>query len=285
MPLVEWARTGLREMPSNAAWLLDQVRAPTGPGEDGYSYRVSHASRLSSLGDSIRSGLEQAQGAAQEAREAEERALQAAEEAKELSDYALHVSRVGHVRLEELDREVARECEQRMKVAEKEAERALRQERQAAEAEAQERRDEIYAEIASVIEDAGEEAELAQKRAEELVADARAKLAEAKRLADETAEEARLAAEEAQRLSDQAEDSTTEVDERVGLAEELRERTARTARGSHQATRRAGVNGRLDAYTKAELLDLASAAGIKGRSAMSKDQLVAALRNKPRSRT
>jgi hypothetical protein len=263
MSLLKQARRGLREMPSNVAWVVNSV--------------------IGSTDDPIALRMIRAQDAANQAREAEERALEAAQEAKELSEHALHVSERGRARVDEIDREATVERGRRIQNAENHAEEFVRREREAAGAEAERRLREVCAEVSREIDDAEQNAEAAQQHAEALVKDARERKAEAKRLADEAAEAARLAAEEAsrhaQRISDDAEQQEKEVAARVGLAEELRERTAETA----QRVLRGGNNGNLSSYKKSELLELAAAEEIEGRSTMTKDELVAALKRTSRA--
>jgi chromosome segregation ATPase len=165
MSLVELARTGLREMPSNASWLLDQIRDSTSAVRD-QARRLGEAvvEVVPAGGDNIEVRIQRVQDAAEQAREAEHRALEAAQEAKECSDRALRLAN---------------------------------------EAEHGSRRPSGRSRGRAEIEDAATEAELAQRRAEELVEDAQAKIADARRLAEEAAERARLASEEAQRYARQ----------------------------------------------------------------------------------
>jgi colicin import membrane protein len=278
----------VRDMPSNISWVLEQLRDSTGTARE-------HARRLGEAvadsvpigDDSIRLRLDRAQETAEESREVEEQAIEAAHEAKESADYALRVSERGRARIDEIERETTRERDLRIKKAEKEAEEALRRERQAAEAEAERRRGEVQAEVEAEIEEAAEAAEQARTRAEELVELARAKIAEARQLAQQVADEARQTAEEAGRyaaeLSGDVEQSSAEAAARIGLVEELRERTAATAKRHPSRRRGRGGRGLLRSSTKADLLELASAAGIQGRSSMTKAQLVSALERTTRT--
>src|ERR671921_2559305 len=70
MSLAERTRTGLREMPSNAAWLLSRARDRR--------HRISAAViDAAPVGDSVEIRMRRAREAAERAREAEERAVEA----------------------------------------------------------------------------------------------------------------------------------------------------------------------------------------------------------------
>jgi hypothetical protein len=154
-------------------------------------------------------------------------------------------------------------------------------------AEAEEHRSEVAEEVENELADAHREAEEARQDAEELVADASDKLAEAARLSDEAARAARATAEEAQRqaqeLTSQADRQTNEADEKVKTTEELRDQLVSTAKETARALNRDTTNG-LSSYSKAELVDLAAGFRIRGRSSMTKDELVAALTTASRER-
>ena len=83
MSLSERARTGLRDMPSNAAWLLSRVAQPVESAAEGardQRRRVSAAvvDAVPVGGDSVETRMKRAREAAERAREAEERAVEAA---------------------------------------------------------------------------------------------------------------------------------------------------------------------------------------------------------------
>jgi hypothetical protein len=296
MSLLERTRIGLREMPSNTAWLVSRVlgskdavgtvaeSAAARARDQGRRLTEAVADVTAAGGDSIQIRMKRAQDAADRARDAEDRAIEAAQEAKERSDHALRVSERGRARVKEVDRETTRRLEQRVKQLQKEAEEALKRELQAADAEAEEQRREVYAEVEDESERAQSEAEAAQQRAEELVEDAREKMAQAKLLADEAAEAARAAAEDARRHAQQlardAEQQAKEAEARVGDAEELRARSEATTKET-QELGRGPTNGDLQSYKKSELLELASTIGIDGRTNMTKDELIDAIEKAP----
>jgi colicin import membrane protein len=292
MSLSERARTGLREMPSNAAWLLSRAIKPaeslgdaaesTASGARDRRRRVS-AALIDSLpvgGDSVDVRMKRAREAAERAREAEEQAVEASEEARERSEEAREVSESGHAHLADLQRATERQVKQRVAEAQKAADEAVRREREEAEADAEEELQEAQAEIDEQVQEAEHEAEEAQERADELIAEATEKLAEARQLAGEATEAARAAAEEAHRqareLADEAEQQAGQADAQIEAAERLRERSEARAKSTTQELKRA-ANGNLESYNKPELLDLASSIGIEGRTNMTKAELVDAI--------
>jgi hypothetical protein len=94
MKLLERMRTGLREMPSNAVWLLGQALSPVEVASDVAGSAAAGARdrrrRVAAAvadatpfgGDSVEIRARRAKEATERAREAEERALEAAQESK-----------------------------------------------------------------------------------------------------------------------------------------------------------------------------------------------------------
>ena len=82
MSLAERTRTGLREMPTNAAWLVSRAR----DRRRQLSAAVVDAAPVG--GGSVETKMQRAREAAERAREAEERAVEAGHEAKERADHA-----------------------------------------------------------------------------------------------------------------------------------------------------------------------------------------------------
>ena len=294
VPVFERTRTGLREMPSNAGWLLSRVMKPTDAIEGAAAGARDMGREVTAamidaapFGDAVEIHARRARDAAERAREAEERAVEAARESKALADRTRTVSERGRARLEEVDRETSRQVKQRVAEAQKSAEEFVRREREAAEAEAEEQREEVEEEVENEIAEAESDAEASQRRAEGLVEDATEALADARRLADEAAEAARSAAEQAnrqaQQLQDEAKQRAIDAEARVTAAEELRERAAATARQTAHELDQEGPNG-LDAYKKPELVELAASIGIQKRTDMTKDELVDAITHAARSR-
>jgi chromosome segregation ATPase len=293
MTVFERARTGLREMPSNAAWLLSKAANPAEGAASGVrdqGRRVTAAVvDAAPVGDSVEIRVRRARDAAEHARDAEARAVEAAREAKGLAEIALHVSERGRARINEVERETSREVKQRVAEAERAAAELIRGEREAAEADAEDELREVEEEVEDEIAEATGEAEASQQRAEELVEDATEALAEARQLAEEAADAARAAAEDANRQAEQlrneAEQRADETESRVKEAEQLRHGAAATAKQAARELDRETTEGGLDAYRKPELVELASTIGIEGRSSMTKDELVDAITKQARRHT
>jgi hypothetical protein len=300
MSLLERTRTGVREMPSNAVWLLSRVLKPAdaigtaaesataGARDRGRKVSAAVVDAVPVGGDSVELRMRRAQDAGERAREAEDRAVEAARESKDLSEHARQVSERGRARVREVDRETSRRVKLRVAEAQKAADELVKSERHAAEADAEKQRQEVQEEVDNEVEDAQRDAEASQQRAEELVEDATEKLAVARRLADEAAEAARAAVEaanhQAQQLASEAEQQASDAEAGVKAIEQIREhsvaRTKRTARELNRDT----TNGGLKSYNKSELVELAGGIGIKGRTTMTKDELVEAITRASRRR-
>src|SRR5215213_7489399 len=108
MSLLEQTRTGLREMPSNAAWLMSRAR------DRRRKISAPVVDVVRGDGGSVDVRLKHAREAAERAWEAEERAVDAGREAHESSDYARQVSKRGHARLGRLERETRQRIKQRL---------------------------------------------------------------------------------------------------------------------------------------------------------------------------
>lgn len=291
--MLERTRTGLREMPSNAAWLLSRALRPLDSIEETVAGARDQGRRIEAAvieaaplgGDSVETRIRRAQDAAQRAREAEEEAKEAARAAKACAEEVRRISDRGRTRVREAEQQSDRAVKQRVATAEKAAEEFVKRERRAAEADAKEQRRGIADEVEKELAEIQREAEESREVAEELVADASDKLAEAARLADEAAEAARNAAEEsrrqAQELAGHAERQASEAGKKVETTEELREQLVTTAKATARALNRDTTNG-LSSYNKPELVELAAGMGIRGRSSMTKAQLVTTLRRASR---
>ena len=255
--------TGLRDMPSNAAWLLSRALKPAeAVGDAAESATAAARDRGREVtaavldatpvgGDSVDVRMRRARESAERAREAEEQAVEAAQESKERSDHARRVSERGRARMTEVDRETTpagqaarrrgREGRQRGGAARPPGGRGGgrgaapghpgRDRRRARRRAARRRR--------------------GPRAREELVADATAKLAEARRLAEEATQAARAAAEkahrQAQELADEAEQQAGDAEARIEAAERLRKEHRddredhRAGAQAHAAERRAGL--------------------------------------------
>jgi DNA repair exonuclease SbcCD ATPase subunit len=291
MSLSEQARTGLREMPSNAAWLLSRVLKPAdavgtaaesataNARDQGRKVKAAVVDATPFGGDSVDIRMRRAQEAGERAREAEERAAEAAHESKDRSEHARDVSEHGRARVRDADRKTTRTVKQRMTDAQKAAQALVERERRAAEADAEEQRRQVQAEVDEEVQAAQADAEEGRQRAEELIEDATEKLAEARRLADEAAEAARTAAEEASRraesLASAAQQQAHDANAQVKATERLRQRTQTTARRA--AREFESDNGGLESRSKTELVALAASVGIENRTNMTKSELADAI--------
>jgi hypothetical protein len=293
MTLVKQTRTGLREMPSNAAWLLSQMLKPAervGDAAESAAAGARDRGRRASAavldaspvgGDSVEIRMRRAHDAGVRAREAEDHAVAAAQESKACADHARDTSERGRVRLRTVHRETERQVKQRVGQAQKSADEAVRRERLDAEAAAEQERQEAKAEVQAELENAQQAAEDAQQHAEELVQEATERLAEARQLAAEAAAAAREVAESAHRqaeqLAEEAQQQATDADAQVRAAEQLRERSEATAVDTAQQLQRTDANGDLASYNKPALVELAASIGIEKRATMTKSQLVDAI--------
>jgi colicin import membrane protein len=280
--VLERTQRGLREMPSNAVWLLSRVVKPTSAiggaaagARDKGRQVVAAVVDAAPVGDSVEIRARRAREAAERAREAEHRAVEAARESKALADRARAVSEHGRAQIKQVERETDRQVNQRVAEAQKAAEELVRRERAAAEADANQRRAEVAEEVENDIYEAESEAEESQHWAEELLEEATRELAESTRLADDAAQAARVAAEEAERQSEQlqneAKQQAADAEARVKSAEQLRERTVSRAK---ETARELDASNGLDAYKKPELVQLAASIGIEKGANMTKDELL-----------
>ena len=293
MSFSEQTSTGLREMPSNAAWLVSRALKPveevgtksesatSGIRDRGRRLRAALIDAAPVGGDSVELRMERARDASERAREAEEEAVAAEEEALERSDYAERVREGGRARVAEVDRETSRWVKERITEAQKAADEAVERERRAAEADAEEQQEQVQAEVDDEIDAAQGDAEGAREHADELVEDATEKLAEARRLAEEAVEAARAAAEEAsrqaQQLADEAEQQSSYAEAQVAETEKLRKQARATAKDGAGKLKGGATNGDLESYKKPQLVELAAGIGIEGRTTMTKGELVDAI--------
>jgi colicin import membrane protein len=286
------AGTGLRELPSNAAWLLsrmlpDEATGPAAGTRDTARRIRASVEDASPMGDSVETRMKRARAAAERAQRAEEEALAAAEEAKRSSDHASVVAESNRLQMAELKRELKRRVEQAVTEARRAANERVEQERAAAQADADEALEDRQTEAEEETQAAQHDAEIKQQRARELVAEARERLVEAREVADEATQAARAAAEEAHRQAQQlaadAEQQAKDADQRVAAAERVGKVTAATAEDTAQRLDARQINGDLESHTKAELLDLAAAIDIEGRTTLTKAELVSAIKRASRT--
>ncbi|MDW5594136.1 hypothetical protein VSS74_07310 [Conexibacter stalactiti] len=298
--LSEQTRTGLRDLPNNAAWLLSRALQPAetaGNAAKGAAADTRDTARKVKAsvvdaapvgGDSIETRMQRAQAAAERAHEAEERAIEAAREAKERSEHAREVADHGRARVAEVKRATKQSADERIAEARRQADEAVQRESAAARAEADEQVKRVQAEAEQEAQSARQEAEERQEEAKELLAEANYRLREARHLADEATQVARAVAEEARRqadrLVDDAEQQARQADSRVAAAEQVRADTAERARATARTIQTEEINGDLEAHTKTELMGLAASIDIEGRTNMTKAELVRAIRSAARAR-
>ena len=286
--LAHHAKVGLREMPRNATWALSRLLRPIGSAPAAASeaasstsdavgavahkgrrlaQRAAEVAHLDGDGDgSVEDLVERARRAAEEADEAEADAVERAQEASQAADEARLGAEQAEARMATARTEGDRTVETRVADAEREgAERVARAQREAealveeAEAKAREEVDREMTELSSDLED---EAEARRARAEEASAAAQAAI-----------DAAAAAVARARDLADRAQRAADEAAARAA-------RTAERLRGEDPAAELAPLAAPgtdLEDRTKAELLDLAAQAGLEGRTAMTKAQLVEAL--------
>lgn len=286
-------KIGLSDLPENAAWLLERARAASANTRSGGELFTVRSKRRDSVSvvppstASVESRMNRARAAANEAQRIEERALAASRISKDQSEHARQVSQAGQTRLAETKREAEQAVKEREAEARRAAEKAVEREVDAARAKADAQVQAVESQVEQETEAARQEAQQAQAHAQELMAEAARRLHEARQLAQEAREAAVAVAEEAQltaqRLQADANAQLREAEARVSEAEGVgyqatvaAERTARDLQSDE-------FDLDLDSQTKAELLDLAAAMQIDGRTTMSKAELVTAIAKNSRA--
>ena len=292
--LVGTLATGMRDIPRNASWLVGRAISPgstsddnggSSPGTNGFrdGLRSTKASLQDALPgqNSVEARLARARDAAERAKAAERDALEAAQRASDLAKAADEVSRAEKAHMQETKTQQRDEVEGRVAEARRRADDEVARVDQ----EANERADAVIAKEQAAsdarADDAREQATRAQHEAEETFRDATAQLAEARARADEAAAAANEAAEEARAQAEQIAESArrdaANAQEAVSRVAEVRTTTARTAAQMAHSKSDSKAPGQLKDLSKVELLELAAAEGISGRSAMSKQELTTAI--------
>jgi hypothetical protein len=283
--------SGMRDIPRNASWVVGKALSTHDDADDAAASGPTLGDAVRQAGwslrgvlpgqDSVEARLEKARVAAERARAAEEAALEAAQAAHDRSVAADELAEEERARLGDVEAAQADKVEQRLEEARRRAEEMIAEERRSAEADAtavveDERHasDERVAEARRAAQSAQEDAEDRFRRATDLLAEARALADEAAEAASEAADEARRQAEQ---VADDARRGADEATQAVTRAEELRASTATTAKTVVRGVSAKENPQRLKDLTKAELLKLAAAQGIEGRTSKTKQQLVSAL--------
>ena len=225
--------------------------------------------------------LKRAREATERAQRAEHLALAEASEAKQLADEARATSEEGRRRIRQVKSETADRVKQRVAGARRRADEMVEEERAKAQAEADDTVRKVSVDVDGRVEKTRERADAAQEKAQASIADATEQMADARRLADDAAEAAQNAAAEAQR---QAEELAAEARRHAGAttsqvaeAETVQRQAAGAAAEVTTQLRSPDVDGDVKSMTKGELMDLAVALGVEGRTSMNKQQLVAAV--------
>ncbi len=282
---------GVKELPNNATWLLAKAVGPldhrsfSSAGPVGGLVDVARQAGASVMdavpgGDSIELRLQRARAAVSQAQAAEDDAVQQSLEAERLAQEAEEVAERCQDYVRDVEAEQARLVEQRVAEARREAEVRVEEARLEAQSEADRALESAREEADARAEEARREAESANERARAGLEDARDKLVEARALSEEALEATREAAEEAHRqalqVAAEAERDARSAQERVAEAQRVQAATGDTASELTRQLNGAGTSS-LKSMSKQELLDLAAAQGIEGRSAMTKAELATAL--------
>ena len=288
--LVQQAKTAVTEFPENTGWLLRKLWPTPPPVERAVGEAREGAWRLTeSIADAVPFGadsldlrLHRAQEALEDAQRSERRALERLREADELESRATTVAAEGRRRVQETKAAGERRDEASRRGGPAQGRRDGRRGAEAAEADQRRAVEETEARNEAEREEAERTAAEARERANAEMADAQEQLAQARQLADEAAEAAHHAAEEAHRraraMTEQADAQSQAAEARAAEADQARGSVGDETAEFVRRTEEAPAADDLPERTKAELLDLAASLDLDGRSAMTKDQLVKAIR-------
>jgi len=291
--LANRARSGISDLPANAAWLLGKVAGGAngvstgspfeGVREGGRSVRNAVADTLPFGKDSLELRIERARDALDTARQAEEDAVEQAQRAKADAEKADAVAEQGRRRHAQAKKDSAAGVADRVKDAQRRADAMVAEERADAEAAAAKDLERVAKEVEDDNAEAQEKADASRERAQADIDAAREQMVAARQLADDAASEARAAADEARRSADQlasqAEAQASDADARVAEADGVRRQVSHEAANVVREVERNDATNDLNEQTKGELVELASSLGIEGRTQMNKDELVKAIRS------
>lgn len=291
-------RDGITELPSNTAWLVK--RAVTGSGtsqssSDGDGGKPGAVSRArESMADAVPFGkdsldvrIDRAQHALEDARRSEQQAFELSRNAKDLADTVKRLADDGRRRRAAVKKESDAEVARQVKEAQKRADQFLAQQRSQAEAEAAKKVEQVEAQVQERNEAAQSQAEQAKADADAAIEAAAEQMADARRLADDAAAQAREAAAEAhrraQQLAEQADERAEKAQGRVAEIEGMHDTIKKETAAVVKAVNTNSSTEDLSAKTKAELLDLATALDVEGRTSLRKDELITAIKKAQRS--
>ena len=293
--LSDQARNGLKDLPANASWLLSRALEPAeAAGDAAESAAADTRDRARKVkasvkdavpgGDSVEERMKRAREAAERAQDAEAEAVEAAREAKERSERAKEVGEQGRQARgggQAGERGQRRGPRGRGPAGGRPRRWPPSAPRRSADAEAEVRRG-----------GAGRparQAEAAQQEAEEAQAQRQGSRWRRPtsgwprpggwptRPARPRARPPRQAQRQAEQLAADADEQRRQADAKVEAAEAVRQRADTDAKTTTRKIKREQVNGDLKERTKPELLDLAAAVEVEGRTTMTKAELVKAI--------
>jgi len=283
-------KTGLGDLPDNAAWLLERARA-TSDNSRSRGELVTVRSKWSDSrttvsvdrpsGESVESRMNRARVAADEAQRIEEQALAASRISKDQSEHARQVAEAGQTRLAETKRQAEQAVKEREAEARRAAEEAVQREVAAARANAAAQVEAVESQVKQETEAVRQEAQQAQAHAQDLLAQAASQLHQARQFAQEARDAAVAAAEEAQlaaqRLQADANAQLRYAEARVSEAEGVGYQATVAAKRTARDLQNDKFDLDLESQTKTELIDLAAAMQIDGRTTMTKAELITAI--------
>lgn len=296
--LAHKAKEGVTELPSNTAWLLS--RAVTGRGTSQSSSdrdagkpgvaaraRESVADAVPGGKDSLDVRIDRAQHALEDARRSEQQAFELSRTAKDLADTAKRLADDGRRRQTAVKKENQAEVARQVKEAQKRADQFVAEQRSKAEAEADKKNEQVAEQVTERNEQAQAQAEQAKADADSAIEAAAEQMADARRLADDAAAQAREAASEAhrraQQLADQADQRAEKAQSRVAEIEGMNATIKKETAGVVKAVNTNSVTEDLSAMTKKELVELATALDVEGKTSLRKDELITAIKKAQRS--
>lgn len=289
--LLRWlsktAASGVKDLPSNAAWVFSKALAPP-PVEKAAGSAKDTARRMSAAvqdtvpgSHSLDTRLKRAREATERAQTAENEALDQATEAKRLVDEDKAEVEDGRKRIRQAKSAAAEDVKRQVAEARRQADEMVEERRTRAQTKADESVRKVTADVDGRVEKSRERADRAQEGAQQAVSDATEQMAEARRLADEAAKEAQAAAAQAQRraeeLAGEARRHAGATDDQLAEAQHVQQEAAGTAADVTTQLRASEVDGDLKSMNKDELMDLAVALDVDRRASMTKQQLVAAI--------
>lgn len=292
------AKEGVTDLPSNTAWLLgravpgggtSQSSSDRDGGKPGVAARAreSVADAVPGGKDSLDVRIDRAQHALEDAQRSEQRAFELSQNAKDLADTAKRLADDGRRRRTAVKKETQAEVTRQVKEAQKRADQFVAQQRSQAEAEADKKVEQVEEQIDERNEQAQSQAEQAKADADAAIEAAAEQMADARRLADDAAAQAREAASEAhrraQQLADQADQRAEKAQSRVAEIEGMNTTIKKETAEVVKAVNTNAVTEDLSAMTKKDLLELATALDVEGRTSLRKDELITAIKKARRS--